>query len=126
MRSFYYIVLFQLYEYAEKTSTPKLNLYLNLTVLEMLHLLIIVLLFKIIGFSIDIPQGKLFSAIVVAILTFLNYKFFTTERINAVVSFIECKSVPQRTSRIYFFGYIILIFVVLVIETAIYQKLYKQ
>lgn len=125
MKKTYKFLFYKLYRFAiaeEKSVSLNLNFVILSFCFEMLHLLIFGLVLKIYGINFNL-NVKLISVLLLIICTLFNYLYFIkSKRIEKInLYFQEQKRIVWK-DNLMFFGYIIMLFIIMFFQVFIMKK----
>jgi uncharacterized membrane protein len=129
MKKFYKFLFYKLYRFAiaeEKSVSINLNFVVLSFCFEMLHLLIFGLVLKIYDIYFNL-NAKLFSVLLLIISALFNYYYFIREKKIEKINlyFQEQKRIVWKDNLL-FFGYIIMLFIIMFIQIFILKRLGKN
>lgn len=121
-------LIYKIYRLAmsqEATTGTEFSFLMFMTVFLLLHLLFLVLLIKIIGFGIQLPEGfgSLFGFLFLIISSGLNYFIFIRKgRIYEINRYYRSKNISVVKENLIFFGYLLVLFLLLFAEAVYFIK----
>jgi hypothetical protein len=107
----------------EQSASVRISFLGLMSIFQLLHFLIIAVIFRIIGYEAYQINEKLFVLIFVLIGFGLNYILFIQSKIVYKINTQYKQKFPNNFKyNLLFFGYITLLFIVIFIEAYIYQN----
>lgn len=129
MKQFYKFLFYKLYRFAklqELTVNPIIGFLGLVSIFEILHLLILMFIiedFFNYKFTFNSDLEKIVGILFVIIGFTLNYFIFIkTKLIDKIDKYFEEKKRNIWKENLLFFGYIIFLFVIMIIQTLLYKK----
>lgn len=109
---------------AQKTANTIVAFLAYLYAIEILHVAIMIVALKLFGVELGLDESKavIYGILSIMICSFFNYLFLIrNKRIYEINSFYQNKNIKGWKGNLMVISYIVLIFVILFIETLIYQ-----
>jgi hypothetical protein len=118
--------LFRLAKMQEQTVPLNVSFLVNISLFEIIHLAILIVLFKIVGY--DLPQynDTLFAIFAIGVGFIFNYYLFIKNgKIYKINEYFQENGCNKLKGNLFFFGYIIFLFLLILLETKIIQDMNK-
>ncbi|AYN03763.1 hypothetical protein [Flavobacterium sp. 140616W15] len=128
MKKIYNFLFYKLFRFAkmqEETVSVEIGFLVFISIFELFHLLIIGVLFKAIGYEVEFPNYfiKYFGWIFVVLGILFNYfVFIKSKLIYEIDDYYESQNRPIWKDNLFFLGYILLLFLLIIVETLYFKK----
>lgn len=125
MSMFLFYKLFRFAKSQEETVPAEVGFLLFISIFELFHLVIMVVFFKILGYELELPSYfvKYFGWIFVVLSLLLNYfVFIKSKLIYEINNFYKSHDRQIWKDNLLFFGYILFLFLLMIIETFYFKK----
>lgn len=126
MKSIFKLFFYKLYRFAvleEKSVSLNLNFVILATAFEILHLLVISLIFKILfGFTLELNTEFVSILLVVSGILFNYFYFIKNKKIQKLYFYYQNQERNIWKSNLFLFGYILFLFIILFFQVSILKR----
>ena len=117
--------LFRFAKNQEETVFVEIGFLVFISIFEFFHLLIIGVFFKAMGYEVEFPDYciKYFGCFFVLLGMLFNYfVFIKSKLIYKIDDYYESQNRQISNDNLFFFGYILLLFLLMIVETLYFKK----
>lgn len=126
MKSIFKLFFYKLYRFAvleEKSVSLNLNFVILATAFEILHLLVISLIFKILfGFTLELNTEFVSILLVVSGILFNYFYFIKNKKIQKLYFYYQNQEQNIWKSNLFLYGYILFLFIILFFQVSILKR----